>query len=556
MLRSPTPLADPISCPGLSEFLAVVASRTWRDVPLGSMLTAGNVVVTFAALLLLARAVHRLTSSAGIAVAIALAAALSSLFAPTLAPSAGAALLVATAAWGAVLRSTEAGQPEDFPARSIAILALAAAMVTPFTVPAALIAGWLTRKRSLHALLAIAVVLFPSVVMQVALPHGPSLSATSLGACMLPQAAASSLIGAGRAFVAIVTANPLVAALAALGIMSIGRLTRSVVTSLIALTVVALWSTMIVPEQPAAAMAAFELAFWLTAGVGLSEVHAQGGKVGAFVLAAVLVALQGASANARREVMVPADGHAQLTLARAGTLVGSVPRGAAIVTEDATIDLLTRALPSRLRSADRFRFVPPDPVTIAETLRTNRVFALPKSQRRLQQMAVEFIGASSAGAAGLAEVRQVHQCSAVLDGSPTSLPTIAGLRQFALVAGNEHSRDSIVMMLTSEIPLSVTPLGWPPNAMRGLHGRIFDRSRAADELEFAEELRTYELWPWSGPQTRYVTRIEAWRTPRAPLVLPLSLGAPAGAGTARRLGSSPDQDLRLCPSFPYEVRPL
>jgi hypothetical protein len=540
-LRSPTSLADPISCPGLFEFLAVIASRTWRDVPLGSMLTAGNAVVTFAALLLLARAVHRVASSSGIAVAVTLAAALSFVFAPALAPSAGAAFLVATAAWGVVLRTTESGQPGDFPVGAVAVLALAAAIVTPLMVPAGLVAGWLTRKRSRHAVLAVAIVFSSCLAVQAAVPHGPSLSGSSFSACILPDAPALSLIAASRAMFASISANPLVAALAALGIISIGRLTNQVVMSVIVLTVASLWATMVVPEQPVGAMAAFALALWLMAGRGLAEVQTGGSKVGAFVLAAVLVALQASSASARREAITPADGHHQLTLSMVGTVVGSVPRGAAIVTEDATIDLLTRALPSRLRSADRFRFVPADPETIAETLRTSRVFALPRSQRLLQQMAVELVDASSLGAAGLAEVRQVHECSAVLGGSPTSLPSIAGVRQLALVAGNEHS---------------CTPIGWPPAAMRGLHGRIFDRSQAADERDFTEELRTYELLPWSAPPTRYVTRIELWRTPEAPLVLPLSLGGPAGAGTARRLGSNPDQDLRLCPSFPYEIRPM
>ena len=85
---------------------------------------------------------------------------------------------------------------------------------------------------------------------------------------------------------------------------------------------------------------------------------------------------------------------------------------------------------------------------------------------------------------------------------------------------------------------------------------MFDLTVTTDQRDFADELRWYELSSWSVPNARYVTRIEAWRTPGAPLVLPIALGGTVDIGTARMTGTSPDQHLRLCPSFPFEVHPL
>src|SRR5688572_30673403 len=123
VLRHAAPSADPISCPGLIDLLAVIASRTWREVPLGSMLAAGNAVMLFLALLLLARAIHTVTASIVITAAITLAASASSVFAAVLAPSAAAALVVTIAAWSAVLRAREDRQ--DATARGVALFVLA-----------------------------------------------------------------------------------------------------------------------------------------------------------------------------------------------------------------------------------------------------------------------------------------------------------------------------------------------------------------------------------------------------------------------------------------------
>jgi hypothetical protein len=178
---------------------------------------------------------------------------------------------------------------------------------------------------------------------------------------------------------------------------------------------------------------------------------------------------------------------------------------------------------------------------------------LPRSQRALQYAGFEMM---DAGVPGLAEIRQSHACTTDLGNTPADLAPIIGQRQFGFVADDERSRDHVVIVLAGDVPMSAAPVNWPTDLMHNIQGRMFDLTVAADHQDFADEIRKYELSSWSVPDTRYATRIETWRTAGAPLVLPIALGAPASSGTARRLGTAPDQRLRLCPALPYDVRPL
>lgn len=563
MLGQPATLADPVTYPGAADLLALIAARTWRDVSFGSMLAAGNAVALVLALGLLARATYRFTAATDVTLAITLAASTSSVFVVALAPAPAFAFAATIAAWLAVLRAHD----ERFRAAPVSIalvfLALLAATAPRLAVPAGIAAGWLSWsstqarpqlvRRSVRAALAISLVLAVPLIIRLLMPFGPS--------CVFPQRDTAALLDALRAIETTITANPLATALAVLGLMSIKRLTRAVALSLIPLALASVWGAAATPEEPAWAMGPFVLAFWLLAAAGLLEVfeaagRTVGGKAGATALAAVLVVLQVLNGDVRRQSRVAADGHERVSLATISTLVTSLPKGAALVEEDATTGLLARALPSRLRAADRFHFVPRD-AAIAEELGRTRVFALPRSQRVLQHHGFELVEAGADVVNGLAEIRHAHACSGFIGSAPAPVPEIAGRQQIAVVAGNEQSRGPLILLLPADVALSLRPVDWPPEAIRGFHARTFDMSSSADRQELSDELRTYGLEALPEPPvTRYVTRLETWRTPGAPLVLPIALGNTTGAGTVRLLGAAPDQHLRICPSFPYEVRPV
>lgn len=547
-------LADPIACPGVFDLLAIIASRTWRDVPLGSMLAAANTVLLALAFVLLARVIYKLTSSAAVMIAITLAAMAPSMFEAVLAPSAAVAFVVTIAAWNAVLQSFENRERAASPVVALFFLALLAATVIPMMLPAAIVAACLRWRRRHLRVLAVFAVLGTSHLMQMAMPRDHS--------CVIPHSGSASLFIAGDVIAgAAREAGPLAIALAVLGLFAIKRLPRGVVLSLPLLVLVSLWGVALMPDRASWVLAAFVIALWLLAAAGLAEVWAatggtMAGKAGATALSIALVVLQVVSASAHRDVNPVPDGHEQMTFAKMGAIVGALPRGAGLVEEDAATGLLTRALPSRMRTSDRFRVIPRSMTAVAEARANAPVFALPRSQRVLQHFGFEMADASSAGVSGLAEIRQAHACTAELGPAPLHLTSMTGRQAFALVAGDQRTRDPIVIVLAGDAPLPVTPLGWPQNALRGIHGRIFDLTVTTDQRDFADELRWYELSAWSVPNTRYITRIEAWRTPGAPLVLPIALGGPIGIGIARMTGTSPDQHLRLCPSFPHEVRPL
>jgi hypothetical protein len=356
-----TPLADPISCPGLIDLLAIIAIRTWRDVPLGSMLAAGNAVLLVLALLLLARAVHRITSSLIITAAITLAAGTSAVFIVRLTPSPAAAFVTTIAAWMDILRARREGRAIARARVALGSLALMAATVVPFMIPAAILAVGLGLKfGKVHAALAPIAVLAPSFIVQLALPHGPSTTAlSSLQSCVIPYGGMPALIEAGRSFGSVLAANPVVTALAMLGLVSLKRLPRDITRSLLPLALVAFWGGIVAPGQSPWTITPFAIAFWILSATGLAEVwgavsRTAGGRAGAVALSALIVLLQVVSTNAHRDVNLVNDGHDRLSLTMMGTVVGALPRGAALVKEDAITDLLTRALPSRVRAPDRF----------------------------------------------------------------------------------------------------------------------------------------------------------------------------------------------------------
>jgi len=137
-----------------------------------------------------------------------------------------------------------------------------------------------------------------------------------------------------------------------------------------------------------------------------------------------------------------------------------------------------------------------------------------------------------------------------------SLPFVSSVQTIALSAETERSYDQIVLMLGADAPLSVTPVGWPQESMRGIHGHMFDLAVTSDQKDFARELGSYGLSSWPGPGTRYAARIEAWRTPGSPLVLPLALGTTPATAVTRSFGTPEGRRLRICPSFPFDVRPF
>jgi hypothetical protein len=549
VLGQPLSLADPIACPGAFELAAIIASRTWRQMPLGSVLVVINTIVIGFALLLLARAVYSATSKVFVAIAITLVAAASAYFAPALAPTSAAVVLLTLAAWMNAAR----------PRAVLALLALLAATTMPLAVPATIVAVLLERKRGPITSAVSAIVILASVaIVQFAMPQGPSSPGPAqLLRCAVPLSVVTATSDLFRTLLSITAGNVLISALAALGLMSLERLPHNTHRALLILILAGLWGIGVAPSVSAPAIGPLLIAFWLLAAAGLSQIWealgaTAGRKTGAVALTLAIVALQGLSAIGRQSTSAVTDGHDKVSLTMMTAFIGALPRGAALVEEDAVTDLLTRSLPSRMRASDRFRTVRRDRESITEALARGPVVALPRAQRVLQLLGFEL---SDGALAGLAQVRQAHACTPQLGPSASPIPFTTERQALTLVADDENSYDQIVIVLTGDLPIPVSAINWSAEAMRGIHGRMFDRTVPVDRTDFDTELHSYGLSS-SVPTSRYATRIEAWRVPGAPLALPIAIGTNAEFGVAKRLGTTPEQRLRLCPSIPYDVRPM
>ncbi len=546
VLRQPVILADPSTCANLFDLVVIVAARTWRDTALGSMLAMANAAVLVLAFVFLARAVYRTTASVGVTLAITVAASVSPVFAVALAPSPASQVLAVIAAWACVLRANERRHHAASLVVAVVLLATLAATAPPLTLPAALVGAWLAWRHGTSAsaafrltrvIVTVGAVVAAAILMQMVVPREMS--------CVLPARGLPAIGTAARALGDVVAQSPLAGALAMLGLLSMSRLTPGIAWSLMALAVVSFSGAIIEPAPQPGTMAAFVVAFWLLAATGLRDVweaarHTTGGRVGAAALSLTLVVLQVLPVTTRDPKGRVPDGHERLTSAAMGAIIGEIPRGAGLVEEDAATDLLLRAQPGRLRSADRLHIVARDSAAVAAGMAVGPVFVLPRSQRVLQHLGLELTPAGRDGATGLAEVRQAHACTPTLAGRPAPLPQLDGHTQLALVVEDELSRGPVVILLPAAVALSMLPLDWPPEATRGFHGRTFDLTRPDDVRDLADELRAYGLPPYpQPPPSRFVSRIEAWRTPGAPLVLPISLSGAAGTGTARLLATTP-----------------
>ena len=551
------PLADPVACPGLFDLLVIITSRTWHDLALGPLVAYSAAVLILVAVVLLARAVHVVSQTIIITIAITLAAAVTAEYARILAPSPAATFAITIAAWLAVVHAHRAGENRGRLGRALSLLALLAATAPAFVVPVIVASAWLTWPRGVgRAALTALVVSAPAIVVQLAM----SSAVPSLLACVVPHGAGRAWVDAEHIALELGATNPVATALSILGLFGLKHVPREMRRALLPLIAAGLWAVLVVPAQPSTAIASLLIVFWLLAAAGLKEVWSYaavtgGGKAGTIALSIALVVLQVLGANVWRQVRDVNDGHERLTLSMMGTILGALPRGAGLVEEEAITSLLTRALPSRQRSPDRFHVVSRSATAVTGALSSSSIFALPRSQRVLPHLGFELTEPSTGPIPGLAEVRRAHQCTTELGASPTPVPFVADHQVLALVADDERSYDHVVIVVAGESPVPVSPLNWPRDQLRGIDGRMFDLSLQVDRTDFVGELRSYGLSS-SVPTSRYASRVEAWRIPGAPLALPMALGAAPAFGIAKRIGNGPDQHLRLCPSIPYEVKPL
>ena len=101
------------------------------------------------------------------------------------------------------------------------------------------------------------------------------------------------------------------------------------------------------------------------------------------------------------------------------------------------------------------------------------------------------------------------------------------------------------------------PDGWPERATRGFLFGLFDQREGKRSDRLIAEARGLGLPAEHEALVEpFVVRLTLHRTPRAPLALPITLGAPFPFGVARLEGGADAEPLTICEAPPVEIVPL
>jgi hypothetical protein len=591
----------PAPCPGLAELAAIGVLRTWPSLPVGALLQPINMIAQVLGTAALVWLVRHVTRSWMIAAAVALACALLPAFSLSLAVSPHVMLLAASAVLLGALTAdrgaAEQARDDDVPAiamhpdgsargyrgkrhRGLVIGGLVAtAVIQPTsTIPiAALAAWWLWRSRETSdtsriveisaAATCVLVCAVATVWLMPAMPRAKS----GIAPCVIEPVRLASVPRLSEPLVAMLTAvGPYVIALAMLGTSAVrrrwpadGMMFAVVYVAAVALTAVLphpddlpLGPILELPRPLVPLLAGV----WALTAVGLAEVQRAAGRGfrGHFAAALLIVLVPALQWSAHQErgpfgsAGAGLTGHAALSLQRLDALLDPLPQQALLVLEDAGVDLLLRARAAGPSTAG-IGLAPRDPFALAQWLAVpgRAVYALPLAQRGLQHVGLRVT--SLAGGQPLARVEPGRHCYRLRDEDWRSLPDLAGATAFGLVARREDEAGPVVLYATFDASPAVRPVDWPLPATRGFHAAVYRLADPADRARLDRDLRD-DAAPATVASTAapYVARLEQWRTPGAPFVLPTSLGAGPGVVVARlKPGASTDataSGITLCGS--------
>jgi hypothetical protein len=523
-------LANPSACPGLLELVSIGALRARPDLRIGLLFDLLQFAVIAAALAAMAELVRRRTRSLAIALATALAVGLSPLFPAALAPpwEAAAFLLCAAVALAAAASVAR---------RSPVAVALAAAVAVSLLVPLWLLAG--------------------------------SLSAATFGACAAPRLSSARAIDLARTMT--FWLGPFALALAVLGAfveMVRGRWRGSALAAAVAAAATALASG--TSMSPAVAAAPLAVALWWLAAVGLDELLAALGerRSARLVGAALLVLVPALAASRRvteeRDDRVRPRGHDQQTLRRITTVLNLVPQEATFVEEDATVDVLLRAAVfGGRRRAKPIAVIEARPEAVARSLSGHSVYAFPWRQEDLslrgfvvdQGATAQLSADNPRHLEGLAAITGRRPCQIV----GRSVADFNGASdRIALSADSESARGPAVIYLGGPSAGAPAPDGWSPRMLRGFGFFTFDQLTPAGTERLRAEARGAGL-PLTHPllAEAFVIRFNLHRTPRAPLTLPVALGAAFPIGVTKLEEGAVDEGrLTVCDAPRVELSTL
>jgi hypothetical protein len=313
-------------------------------------------------------------------------------------------------------------------------------------------------------------------------------------------------------------------------------------------------------SDPVRTLAPVIAAFWWVITIGIREAAAAlTGRptlqVGMWLLLAIFPLLQWTHRSSLP--IAPADdlrGQERLTLRDMSHLVGALPTDSTVVVDDAITDLLLRAASSTVRQSGKvLRFVSHDSREAKQAAAGRPLFALPRAQFTLQHLGLSRAESIEPGIPGVVALERGGECT-TLELRWRVAPGLSRSNHVALASSRPDARGPVVIYLGSSTALNPYPVDWPEWTTRGYHADRFDTAREADRQRL-NRLRTEDGAPAEERVFgfAFLTRLELWRVPNAPMILKVGLAQPPDAALAH--GSTPDDraDLRVCPSFPMEA---
>jgi hypothetical protein len=573
LARTPTLLTDSVECAGLGNLLAIATVRLLPSAPIGSVFGWTHIAFSMLALMLIWRLSLQLTGRTLIATAITLAIAFTTPLTPVLAPTSAAALAAAALAALLLLRAARSTGVARRRAggQAVAGLAATAAFVPPLTAALSLTAAWQAwqawadapmSRRRYAAVLAAAGVAASAAIVTWLLPSTPAVVAHGGGSvlgCLLPRGFSVAMLATA------ITgtfdgAGLLLVALAALGLFGI-RSGLPLTGPLASFALLPPTAALLANSPNPSILAPSLIAVWALAAVGVEHIGKRPHRLAfavSVLLCILLPALQwsrwaGHAPDPRRQ---PA-GHDRLSEESFSRVIAVLPPNSTLVDDGAATHLLARAVfASWQRAGKSFRRVGRDPDDIRQALADTRVFALPRAQQTLPHQGFVLDDTLRPTVAGLAEVRAGAPCTP-LSNEWTTVASAGSTDGLALVALSESAAGPVVVYVGGPSPFVPSPMNWPERAHRGFVFQHFDMSMDGHREVLEREQHT-DAAPLDATvfHSAYVLRLELWRVPGAPWVLPVRLGSVPAAGLARPLDLSTDPRLLICPSEDFQPGPL
>jgi hypothetical protein len=556
-------LAAPLPCAGALDLAAISILRAFPELTAGRLVSVMQIACVTLALGFFAELAFRATGNRVIAVLAGLALGASRPFVAVFALPSSAAVLGATAAASlaalALLRRPTRGRT------AIAIFALlvAASIVPPLSLAFAAVTVLLmmntlsTISRSFRlgrALLASAIVIVLPLLVVRAVNVNPNGSTGAWFACMeAPQSGTAVGLAAGSVMD---IAGPLILALAVFGAYrSALRTTWKPVAFGEALLAYAVALSLGQRWPAAMLLAPLVIAIWISASVGMLELVRVATDRPTVVLACGLVAavpiLQVTHVRAdERDDVTPTNSQERASLSQIRTILNLIPPHSTFVAEDASVDLLLRAAVFGRRTTKPFAIVPRTREAVLAATTRGQVFAFPAGERELALRGFAFepvpdpTSPRSRTLRGVAAISATRACVA-LTHTWSDLDGIGAHGRIALSADSDAANGPAIVYFEGESGYTPGPDGWPPRVVWGFDLRMFPRRTPQEADRIEAEAAEAGLRGHPAFASAYVARLTLYRTPHAPLTLPIILGPPRAHGVGR-LRDADALPLTLC----------